>query len=34
MSKKTGYLTISFNDRTNSRVHDSLRLNLNKGTIR
>ena len=34
MSKKTSYLTITFNDRTNTRVHDTLRLNLNKGTIR
>ena len=33
MSKKTGYLTITFNDRTNTRVHDTLKLNLNKGTI-
>jgi hypothetical protein len=34
MSKKTGYLTITFNDRTNTRVHDTLRLNLKQGTIR
>ena len=34
MSKKTSYLIITFNDRTNTRVHDTLRLNLNKGTIR
>ena len=33
MSKKTSYLTITFNDRTNTRVHDTLRLNLKKGTI-
>jgi hypothetical protein len=34
LSKKTGYLTITFNDRTNTRIHDTLRLNLTKGTIR
>ncbi len=34
MSKKTSYLTIAFNDRTSIRVHDTLKLNLNKGTIR
>jgi hypothetical protein len=34
MSKKTSYLTITFNDRTNTRIHDTLRLNLKKGTIR
>ena len=33
MTKKTSYLTITFNDRTNTRTHDTLRLNLNKGTI-
>lgn len=33
MSKKTGYLTIRFNDRTNTRVHDTVKLNLKKGTI-
>jgi hypothetical protein len=34
LSGKTSYLTITFNDRTNTRVHDTLKLNLNKGTIR
>jgi hypothetical protein len=34
MSKPTAYLTITFNDRTNTRTHDTLRLNLQKGTIR
>jgi Calcineurin-like phosphoesterase len=34
MSKTTRYLTIRFNDRTNRRVHDTVRLNLDKGTIR
>ncbi|MDQ1459975.1 MAG: hypothetical protein QOI08_1459 [Actinomycetota bacterium] len=34
MSTKTSYLTITFNDRTNTHTHDTLRLNLNKGTIR
>jgi hypothetical protein len=34
MTKKTPYLTITFNDRTNTRVHDTLKLNLAKGTIR
>jgi hypothetical protein len=33
MTKQTSYLNITFNDRTNIRVHDTLRLNLNKGTI-
>jgi hypothetical protein len=33
LSKKTGYLTIRFNDRTNTRVHDTVKLNLKKGTI-
>ena len=33
MSKKTSYLSITFNDRTNTRIHDRLRLNLKKGTI-
>jgi hypothetical protein len=33
MSKKTSYLSITFNDRTSTRVHDTLRLNLKKGTI-
>jgi hypothetical protein len=33
MSKKTPYLTITFNDRTNTSVHDTLKLNLKKGTI-
>jgi hypothetical protein len=33
MSKKTSYLTITFNDRTNTKTHDTLKLNLNKGTI-
>ena len=33
MSKTTSYLSITFNDRTNTRIHDTLRLNLKKGTI-
>jgi hypothetical protein len=33
-SGPTSYLTITFNDRTNTKVHDTLKLNLNKGTIR
>jgi Calcineurin-like phosphoesterase len=33
MSKKTGYLTITFNDRTRTKVHDSVRLNLANGRI-
>jgi hypothetical protein len=33
MSKKTSYLSITFNDRTSTRIHDTLRLNLKKGTI-
>jgi 3',5'-cyclic AMP phosphodiesterase CpdA len=33
LSKKTGYLTVTFNDRTNTRIHDTLRLNLKRGTI-
>jgi hypothetical protein len=34
MSKKTPTLTVTFNDRTNTKTHDTLRLNLAKGTIR
>ena len=34
LSKKTGYLTITFTDRTHTKTHDTLRLNLTKGTIR
>jgi hypothetical protein len=30
---KTHYLTLTFHDRTNTRVHDTLKLNLTKGTI-
>ena len=33
MSKNTSYLTITFSDRTNTRVHDTLKLNLNRGSI-
>jgi Calcineurin-like phosphoesterase len=33
MTGKTSYLTITFNDRTNTRVHDTLKLNLKKGTV-
>jgi 3',5'-cyclic AMP phosphodiesterase CpdA len=32
-TRNTHYLTITFNDRTNTRVHDTLKLNLMKGTI-
>lgn len=28
------YLTITFNDRTNTKTHDTVKLNLTKGTIR
>jgi hypothetical protein len=31
---KTHYLTLTFHDRTNTRVHDTLKLNLTRGTIR
>ena len=34
MSKTTPTLTITFNDTTNTATHDSLRVNLKKGTIR
>lgn len=34
VSKKASYLPIAFNDTTNSATHDSLKLNLKKGTIR
>ena len=33
MTGKTSYLTITFNDRTNTRIHDTLKLNLAKGTV-
>jgi calcineurin-like phosphoesterase family protein len=33
MSKSTSYLTIEFNDRTNTRIHDTLRLNLKTGRV-
>ena len=33
MSKKTSYLTITFNDRTNTHIHDTLRLNLKTGHV-
>ena len=33
MSKKTSYLIITFNDRTNTHIHDSTRLNLKTGKI-
>ncbi|HEV8463177.1 MAG TPA: hypothetical protein VGQ38_20995, partial [Gaiellaceae bacterium] len=33
MSKATSYLTIAFNDRTNTRIHDMLRLNLKTGRV-
>src|SRR5262245_6342694 len=34
MSKKTPTLTIAFKDRTNTKTHDTTRLNLIKGTVR
>ena len=34
LSKRTPYLTITFNDRTNRHTHDTVRLNLNRGTLR
>jgi 3',5'-cyclic AMP phosphodiesterase CpdA len=34
MSKKTPTLTVTFEDRTNTKTHDTLRLDLAKGTIR
>jgi hypothetical protein len=33
MSKKTATCTIRFNDRTNTRVHDRVKLNLTQGKI-
>lgn len=33
MTGKTSYLTIAFHDRTNTHVHDLLKLNLKKGRI-
>ncbi len=34
MSKKTPTMTVTFEDRTNTKTHDTLHLNLAKGTIR
>jgi hypothetical protein len=34
LSKKTPTLTVVFNDRTNTKTHDTTRLNLANGTIR
>ena len=32
-TKETHYLAITFTDRTNTRTHDTVKLNLNKGMI-